>query len=168
MADTGKAALYLRWILEEVGLIQIDPTPICANNLGAIHMANAQKPTRRTRHVKMKHFIILQWTDNKFIDFFKTKTQNQVTDSLSKPTDQTKFYEHMDVLMGQRKPKFTDEPNGELNDELNGEPNNEPTTIVHYIQRQGGDVKTSPYINPLYNLTNSTHTFSHNNYGKIH
>ena len=57
MADAGKAALYLRWILEEIGLIQIDPTPICADNLGAIHMANAQKPTRRTRHVKMKHFI---------------------------------------------------------------------------------------------------------------
>ena len=48
MADAGKAAVYLCWILEEVGLIQIDPTPICADNLGVIHMANAQKPTRRT------------------------------------------------------------------------------------------------------------------------
>ena len=43
MADAGKAALYLCWILEEIGLIQIDPTSICANNLGAIHMVNAQK-----------------------------------------------------------------------------------------------------------------------------
>ena len=100
------------------------------------------------RHVKMKHFVILQWTDDKFINFVKIKTQNQATDNLSKPTNQTKFYEHMDVLMGQRKPKFTDEP----------------TTIIHYFQRQGGDIKTSPYINPLYNLTQSTHKFSHNNY----
>ena len=32
MADAGKAALYIRWILEEIGLIQVDPTPICADN----------------------------------------------------------------------------------------------------------------------------------------
>ena len=32
MADAGKAALYIRWILEEIGLIQIDPTPICDDN----------------------------------------------------------------------------------------------------------------------------------------
>ena len=77
----------------------------------------------------MKHFVILQWIDNKFINFVKTKTQNQATDSLYKPMDQTKFYEHMDVLMGQRKPKFTNEPNGE--------PNNKSTTMVYYIQCQG-------------------------------
>ena len=160
MTDARKAALYLRWILEEIGLIQTDATPICANNLDAIHMSNVQKPTRRTCHVEMKHFVILQWTDVEFINFVKTKTQNQATDSLSKPKDRTKFYEHMDVLMGQRKPKFTGEPNGEPN----GAPNNKSTTTVHYIKRKGGDVKTSPYINSLYNLTNNTHKFSHNNY----
>ena len=151
----GKTALYLHWILEEVGLIQIDPTPICANNLCAIHMANAQKPTHRTHHEEMKYFVILQWTDDKFINFVETKTQNQATNSLSKSTNQTKFYKHMYVLMGQRKPGFADEPNGEPN----GEPSTNPTTMVHYIQQQGGDVKTLPYINPLYDLTNSTHKF---------
>ena len=60
MANIGRAVLYIRWILEELGLIQKDPTPIYANNHGAIHMANAQKPTCRTRHVEMKHFVILQ------------------------------------------------------------------------------------------------------------
>ena len=33
MADAGKAMLYLRWILEKIGLIQKDPTPICAKTL---------------------------------------------------------------------------------------------------------------------------------------
>ena len=32
MANAGKAALYMRWILEEIVLIQIDPTPISADN----------------------------------------------------------------------------------------------------------------------------------------
>ena len=60
MADAGEAALYIRWILEELRIIQIDPTSICVKNYGACHMAKAQKPTRRTRHVELKHFIILQ------------------------------------------------------------------------------------------------------------
>ena len=73
MTDAGKAALYIRWILEELGLIiQIDPTPICADNTGAIYLANTQKPTRRCRHVEMKNFVILQWTDNDFINFVET------------------------------------------------------------------------------------------------
>jgi hypothetical protein len=59
MANAGKAALYLRWILEEIGIIMKQPTPILADNQGAVRLANAHQPTRRTRHVEIKHFIIL-------------------------------------------------------------------------------------------------------------
>ena len=72
MTDAGKAALYIRWILEEIGLMQVDPTPILADNSGAIAIANAQKTTQRTRHVDIRAFIILQWTGNKFINFVQT------------------------------------------------------------------------------------------------
>jgi hypothetical protein len=107
MADAGKAALYLRWILEEIGIIMDAPTPILADNQGAVRLANAHQPTRRTRPVEMKHFIILQWTDDKFIDFVGTSTDENYSDSLSKPTGRTKFYEHTDVFMGRRKPAYT-------------------------------------------------------------
>ena len=92
MSDAGKAALYLRWILEEIGIIMNAPTPILADNQGAVRLANAHQPTRRTRHVEMKHFVILQWTDDKFIDFVDTSTDENYSDSLSKPTGRTKFY----------------------------------------------------------------------------
>jgi hypothetical protein len=48
----------------------------------------------------MKHFVILQWTDDKFIDFVDTSTDENYSDSLSKPTGRTKFYEHTDVFVG--------------------------------------------------------------------
>ena len=60
MVDAGKAALYLKWIIEELRIIMDLPTPIHADNQGAIRMANSQHPTQRTRHVEMKHFVILQ------------------------------------------------------------------------------------------------------------
>jgi hypothetical protein len=83
------------------------PTPILADNQRAVRLANAQQPTRRAQHVEVKHFIILQWTDDKFIDFVDTLTDDNYSDSLSKPTGRTKFYEHMDVFMGRRKPAYT-------------------------------------------------------------
>ena len=108
MADAGKAALYLKWILEELGIIMLSATPIHADNQGAIRLANSQQPTRCTRHVEMKHFVILQWTDDKFINFIDTKTDENYSDSLSKPTARTKFYEHTDIFMGRRRPAYTD------------------------------------------------------------
>ena len=61
MADAGKATLYLRWILEELGIIMDKPTPILADNQGAVRLANAHQPTRRTGHVEMKHFITVYY-----------------------------------------------------------------------------------------------------------
>ena len=46
MTDAGKAALYMRWILEDIGIIQTQPTPILADNAGAVQLCNAQRPTR--------------------------------------------------------------------------------------------------------------------------
>ena len=45
MADAGKAALFIRWILDELQIHQYLPTPIKCDNHGAIKMANAQQPT---------------------------------------------------------------------------------------------------------------------------
>lgn len=45
ITNARKASLYIIWILEEIGLIQVDPTPILADNLGAIAMVNAHKTT---------------------------------------------------------------------------------------------------------------------------
>ena len=45
MVDTGKAALYIRWILDELKVYQYAPTEILADNRGAIHMTNTQQPT---------------------------------------------------------------------------------------------------------------------------
>jgi hypothetical protein len=59
MTDAGKAALYIRSILEEILIEQILPTQIAVDNRGARQITNAQQPTKRTRHVDMKEFVIL-------------------------------------------------------------------------------------------------------------
>jgi hypothetical protein len=106
MTDAGKAALYLRSILEELNLEQLCPTDIKVDNRGARQLTNAQQPSRRTRHIDMRDFCILQWTEEELILFTDIPTAYNVSDSISKPTGRTKFYEHMDIMMGRRKPTY--------------------------------------------------------------
>lgn len=106
MTDAGKAALYLRSILEELKLEQLCPTDIKVDNRGARQLTNAQQPSRRTRHIDMRDFCILQWTEEELILFTDIPTAYNVSDSISKPTGRTKFYEHMDIMMGRRKPTY--------------------------------------------------------------
>ena len=106
MTDAGKTAIYLRSILEEVSLEQLEPTEIEVDNRGARQLANAQQPTRRTRHIDMKDFVILQWTEEEKIKFVDVKSEYNAADAVSKPTGRTKFHTFKDILMGRRRPDY--------------------------------------------------------------
>jgi hypothetical protein len=100
-ADAGKAALYLRTILQELGVEQLLPTVTYEDNSnGARLMTNAQQPTRRTRHVELKQFAVFQWVKDKQIIFGDIGTAYNISDSLTKQTGRTKFHQHHDLLMG--------------------------------------------------------------------
>jgi hypothetical protein len=93
--------------MEELQLEQILPTQITVNNRGAQRMTNTQQPTKCTRHVNMKEFVILQWTGKeKWITYENVPSALNPSESLSKPTGCTKFYEHRDILMGRRRPQY--------------------------------------------------------------
>merc|ERR1712078_553680 len=70
-------------------------------------MANAQQPTRRTRHVEMKYFACLTWVEDGFINYEQVPTATNYADSLSKTTAATKFHQHMDVLTGRGRPQYS-------------------------------------------------------------
>ena len=150
MADAGKAALYLRSILDEIGLQQTEPTPILADNKGARNMSNAQQPTRRTRHVEMKQLVILQWTEEDLITFQETKSEYNISDSLSKPVGRIKFYEQNDILMGRRRPKYTNSVHFENQDSRSvGELGDDYLDHFNYLIHVTSRVITSSHGSPI-------------------
>lgn len=56
--DAGKAALYLQSIFDDIGVPQHEATVILEDNTGALMMANAKQPTRRTKHMDVRHFAL--------------------------------------------------------------------------------------------------------------
>jgi hypothetical protein len=105
-AEAGKITLYLRSILYELGFSQDLPTIIYEDNTGALHMANAQQPTRRTRHMDTKHFAIQDWVAHDQIDVAPIATANNISDAFTKALGRIKFYEQNDVIMGRRIPPY--------------------------------------------------------------
>eukprot|EP00980_Cylindrotheca_fusiformis_P005925 scaffold1246_cov134-Cylindrotheca_fusiformis.AAC.17 len=79
-----------------------------ANVQGADYMANDQHPTKRTKHVDIKHHAILQWTDDGHKPLTDTPTENNLSDSpTNKPLGKIKFDKQNDLVMGRRKPIYT-------------------------------------------------------------
>jgi hypothetical protein len=67
-------------------------------------MTDSQQPARRTRHVELKQFAVLQWVEDEQIIFEDIGTACNISDSLTKQTGRTKFHQHHDLLMGRLRP----------------------------------------------------------------
>ena len=98
--EAGKIILYLRTILEELGLEQEKATVLYEDNQGALLMANASQPTRRTRHVDTAKFALLDWVSRDLLELTYTVTTMNNSDGMTKPLGRILFYKHFDRIMG--------------------------------------------------------------------
>jgi len=103
--EAGKMILYLRTILEEMNIDQSEATILYEDNQRALMMANAQQPTRRTRHIETATFALQDWVARELVNLeFVVSTRNK-SDGMTKPLARILFYKHFDVLMGRMTPK---------------------------------------------------------------
>jgi hypothetical protein len=65
--EAGKYMLYIRLILNQLGLPQNIATTLYGDNQGALLMANQQQPTKGTRHMNIKHFVLQDWVEHDLI-----------------------------------------------------------------------------------------------------
>jgi hypothetical protein len=114
--DTAKMILFFRSLLADVGLAQTDATVLFEDNNGALMMANAQQPTRRTRHMEIKHFALLDWVERDLLILQSIKTQENAADAMTKTLTKQLFYRHLDTYMGNRIPAYcaTYDPNAHV------------------------------------------------------
>ena len=102
--EAGKTILYLRTILEEMGVEQTEATILFEDNQGALLMANAQQPTRRTRHLDTAAFALQDWVSRDLVCLTYVSTTLNSSDAMTKPLARILFYKHFDRLMGRIDP----------------------------------------------------------------
>ncbi|KAG7354611.1 reverse transcriptase RNA-dependent DNA polymerase [Nitzschia inconspicua] len=98
--SAAKTAKYLRAVLHELSFPQLSPTPIHIDNVSAIQIINARKPTERSRHIDIQAFAIQDWKDDGDILMHHIPGVINPSDSLTKPTGWVLHSRHCRRIMG--------------------------------------------------------------------
>lgn len=106
-AEAGKMILYIQSILEELQYEAEEPTILYVDNMGALFMATADQPTKRTKHMDTKTFVLQDWLKEERLTMEAVRTQFNVSDHFTKALGRIKFYEQTDVIMGRRIPLYS-------------------------------------------------------------
>ena len=104
--EAAKIILYIRSILQDIGIEQNVATTLYEDNQGALLMANSGQPTKRTRHMDTKHFAIQDWVDRDILVLQRISTHDNESDTMTKNVGRTLFYRHNDYIMGKQIPDY--------------------------------------------------------------
>jgi hypothetical protein len=104
--DAGKYILYVRSILEEIGIAQTAATTLYEDNRGALLMANAQQPTKNTRHIEVRLFALQDWVEMDLIKLYQISTHDNYSDGMTKALARTLYNRHMNYIMGEIIPDY--------------------------------------------------------------
>jgi hypothetical protein len=100
-------SLFVRSILWDLDIPQEAATIAYEDNDGCTAMANAQKPTTRTRHIDIKYFALCDWVECDLIHLERIDTSINIADHLTKPLSRILFHRHADFLLGHVPPKYS-------------------------------------------------------------
>jgi hypothetical protein len=143
--DAGKHILFFRSLLADMDIEQEHATTLYEDNNGALLMANAQQPTRRTRHIDIKKFAILDWVEQDLLLLEAIKTSDNAADTMTKSLGRQLFYRHTDTIMGRRLPtqllrSNTDQGYGYTR--TCPKPREETMSLTHPLEHGGGEIRT--------------------------
>jgi hypothetical protein len=105
--DVGRMCLFVRSILWDLDIPQEAATIAYKDNDGCTLMANAQKPTPRTRHIDIKYFALCDWVKRNLIILERIDTSINLADHLTKTLSCILFHRHADYLLGHIPPKYS-------------------------------------------------------------
>ena len=92
--------------MQQIGLPQHHATILYVDNQGALLMAQAGQPTKRTKHIDIKHFAIQSWVERDLLLFKRITTQDNSADAMTKATARNLFYRHNNHIMGKIIPQY--------------------------------------------------------------
>ncbi|EJK69950.1 hypothetical protein THAOC_08742 [Thalassiosira oceanica] len=105
--DAGKTILFLRSILWDLGVPQTDATLLYEDNDACTAMANARKPTSRTRHMDIKYHVLCEWVDRDLLKLVRIDTSLNMADHHTKSLGPALFHRHNDYILGHVPPTYS-------------------------------------------------------------
>ena len=105
--DAGKMILFVRSILWDLGIPQEAAILLYEDNDACTAMANAQKPTPRTRHIDIKYFSLCDWVERNRMLLEWIDTKINMSDHFTKNLSKALFHRHIDFILGHIPPSYS-------------------------------------------------------------
>ena len=106
-ADCGKMILYVRSVMWDLGIPQHAATIAYEDNDACTAMANARKPTSRTRHMDIKYHVLCEWVERDLIKLERVDTSQNLADHFTKQLGPNLFHRHVDYILGRVPPQYS-------------------------------------------------------------
>jgi hypothetical protein len=90
--DARKMMLFICSILWDLNIPQKAASVLYEDNDPCTTVTNAQKPTRRTRHMDIRYFALSDWVERDLIILERIHTAINRADHFTKILDRTLFY----------------------------------------------------------------------------
>jgi hypothetical protein len=105
--ELGKALLYVRSILWDLDVPQEAASRLYEDNDACTAMANAQKPTSRTRHMDIRYHVLCEWVERDLIVLERVDTTINEADHFTKLLSRVLFHRHIDYIMRHVPPEYS-------------------------------------------------------------
>ena len=89
--EAAKEAVWLRRLLNEIGVKQSNPIPLLCDNQSAIKLVHNPEFHQRTKHVDVKFHFIRSQQENGNINVSYIETERQLADIFTKPLPEPRF-----------------------------------------------------------------------------
>jgi hypothetical protein len=98
--ELGKMLLYVCSILWDLNVPQKAASWLYEDNNACTTVANAQKPTSRTRHMDIRYHVLCEWVERNLIVLERVDTTINKADHFTKILSRVRFHRHIDYIMG--------------------------------------------------------------------
>ena len=92
-------AVYLRSLLDHLGIQTDEPTDLFVDNKGAIDLAHDYIANDRTKHIERRHFKVRELVHDATIRVKFIATKDNVADIFTKPLDRADFVDKRAKLL---------------------------------------------------------------------
>ncbi len=90
-ALASQEAVWLRQLLQDIGVHTTEPTTLYEDNQGCIKISNNDGVSVRTKHIDIKHHHLRDLVSRNIIKLDYCETDNMIADALTKPVTKSKL-----------------------------------------------------------------------------
>ena len=100
ISELAKEILFVKQVLESIGIKVQLPIVVGVDNVGAIYLANNHTTSQRTKHIDIRHHFVRQYIEDGIIKIEFVRGEDNDADIFTKNTTGHIFVKHRDKHMG--------------------------------------------------------------------